>query len=397
LPVEVLFACGNARNSEEFLETFSRWGVRKIRDLAALPEIELTERLGQAGLDLQRKARGEGTRNLVASDPPLVFEEAIELEYPIVLLEPLAFVLNRMLEQLCLRLRGRSMAAQELKLELALESFTCNSSSYVKTEPTKDTKSHEGEDENFGVAARLSHGLRQGGIFERIIRLPVPLLDPKVFLKLLQLDLNANPPGAPITKVHLRMEPAKPRASQNGFFIPASPEPEKLELTLARINGIVGDGRAGSPALLDTHRRDAFEMRHFSPSQSRSWDDGHLAGANGNRHKALARLAAREHNTLDHVTDTLVTALRIFRPALDVRINYSKGQLSHIRSLKGKQISGDILWSAGPWRSSGDWWEQDAWIRDEWDIAVEEKAGIVLYRLAHDLISGRWMLEGSYD
>ena len=402
LPVEVLFTCGDARysdptlsqktrqgwgnrdfaNAEEFLEIFRRWGVRKIRDLAALPEIELTERLGQAGLELQRKARGVGSRNLVASDPPLVFEEAMELEYPIVLLEPLAFVLNRMLEQLCLRLRGRSMAAQELKLELTLEDSFRDRSGYLKDQTPKDTKSHEG---------------KQWNIFQRIIRLPVPMIDPKIFLKLLQLDLNANPPGAPITKVYLRIEPAKPRASQNGFFIPSSPEPEKLELTLARINGIVGHGRAGSPVLLDAHRRDAFEMQHFSPTQPGSWGEARLVGANGNAHKALAKLAAREHSTLDHITDTLVTALRIFRPAIDVRITYSKGQLSHIRSLKGRQISGEILWSAGPWRSSGDWWEQDAWMRDEWDIAVEETAGIVLYRLVHDLISGRWMLEGSYD
>ena len=56
-----------------------------------------------------------------------------------------------------------------------------------------------------------------------------------------------------------------------------------------------------------------------------------------------------------------------------------------------------MVWAAGPWRSSGDWWEEDAWVRDEWDIAVQEKIGIVLYRLIHDLIDGRWLLEGSYD
>jgi protein ImuB len=298
-------------------------------------------------------------------------------------------------------LRGRSLAAEELKLALTLEHCFRDSSWGLANETTKDTEDDEGKaqggnNENGDIAPQ-SRGLRQGGTFERIIRLPVPLLDPKIFLKLLQLDLNANPPGAPITKVYLRMEPAKPRPAQNGFFIPSSPEPEKLELTLARINGIVGDGRAGSPVLLDSYRGDAFEMRRFSPTESASWSEARVGGNNGNGHKALARLAVREHSTLDHVTDALVTALRIFRPAIDVRINYSKGHLSHIRSLKGRQICGEIVWSAGPWRSSGDWWEQDAWMRDEWDIAVEEKAGIVLYRLVHDLISGRWMLEGSYD
>jgi len=344
--------------------------------------------LGQAGLDLQRKVRGTAVRDLVPCDPPLEFEEAIELEYPIVLLEPLAFVLNRMLEQLCARLKARALAAQELQLELMLETgFLCEHKNNIGVAPPFRP---------FLAKGGINNG-EQGNIFQRIIRLPVPLLNPKIFLKLLQLDLNANPPGAPITKVHLRIEPAKPRPAQNGLFIPSSPEPEKLELTLARINGIVGDGRAGSPLLLDTHRRDAFEMRHFSPSETRLWSDGRLARRNGNGHKTPARLAGREHSTLDHVTDSLITALRIFRPSINVRVNYSKGHLSHIRSLKGRQIFGDILWSAGPWRSSGDWWEHDEWIRDEWDIAVQEKDGIVLYRLVHDLISGRWLLEGSYD
>src|SRR5262249_19248526 len=99
--------------------------------------------------------------------------------------------------------------------------------------------------------------------FQRIIHLPVPMLNAKTFLKLLQLDLNATPPGAPIMKVHLRIEPAKPRPAQDGLFVPSSPQAEKLELTLARINAIVGEGRAGSPQMLDTHRPQAFEMRRF--------------------------------------------------------------------------------------------------------------------------------------
>jgi protein ImuB len=237
-------------------------------------------------------------------------------------------------------LQGRSLAAQEIKLELTLEN---------------------GRSE---MDAALTN-------FQRTIRLPVPLLDAKTFLKLLQLDLKSNPPGAPVLKVHLRIEPAKPRPAQNGLFAPASPEPEKLELTLARISGIVGEGRVGSPALLDTHRREAFEIRHFTPSTQK----------NGN----------------SSVPKSPVTALRIFRPPLAVRVNYSKGKLSHIRSRKRRQISGEVLWAAGPWRSSGDWWERDAWVRDEWDIALQEQSGIVLYRLIHDLLTSEWWLEGSYD
>ena len=354
LPVEVLFADSTELEDMEELETFKRWGIRKFRDLAALPEVELSERLGQRGLDLKKMACGSGTRHLVPCDPPLLFEEVMELEYPIVLLEPLAFVLNRMLEHLCARLQGRTLAAQELCLELTLEN---------------------GRSE---TDAALAH-------FQRTIRLPVPLLDSKTFLKLLQLDLKSHPPGAPVVKVHLRIEPAKPRPAQNSLFMPASPEPEKLELTLARISEIVGEGRAGSPALLDTHRREAFEMRHFTPSESR-WSESRLASP-----------VARGRPALHSQTGDIVTALRIFRPPIVVRVSHRNGRPSHILSRKRKQISGDVLWAAGPWRASGDWWEQDAWVRDEWDIAVQEQGGIVLYRLVHDLLTSEWLLDGSYD
>ena len=359
LRVDVLFADENdPQKAEEFLQTFRRWGIRKFRALSALPEIELSERLGQHGLELQRKARGESNRTLVPSDPPLIFEEAIDLEYPLVLLEPLAFVLNRMLEQLCARLQARALAAQELHLELTLENSFPES-----------------------VAPPLPCSVRQGGIFKRNIHFPLPLLNPKIFLKLLQLDLKSHPPGAPVTKIHLRIEPAKPRSAQDGLFQPSSPEPEKLELTLARISSVVGEGRAGSPELLNTHRREAFEMQHFTPSAHKN--------GNGSKRNAVAPNGS--------ASTELVTALRIFRPLVAVNVHHQNGRPSHISAIKPKEISGEVLWAAGPWRSSGDWWEHDSWMRDEWDIALREQQGIALYRLVHDLIEGKWMVEGTYD
>jgi protein ImuB len=391
LLVEVLFAGEtDPENAKEFLETLQRWGIRKFRDLAVLPKVELSERFGQRGLELQKKTCGVSNRTLVPSDPPLVFQEAIELEYPLVLLEPLAFVLNRMLEQLCARLQARSLAAQELHLELTLENgFFCEPEpalaetegmvSALKIETTKATKVHEGKPVvkplSLG-APPLSRSLRQGRVFERSIHLPVPLLDPKTFLKLLQLDLKAHPPGAPVAKIILRIEPAKPRPAQNGLFIPSSPEAEKLELTLARISGVVGEGRVGSPELLDTHRREAFEIKHFMPSAQKN-ENG--STPKGSRPKDL------------------VTAFRMFRPAVVVKVNHQNGSPSHISATKRKEILGEVLWAAGPWRSSGDWWEQDSWIRDEWDIALRGQTGIALYRLVHDLVEGNWVLEGEYD
>jgi protein ImuB len=389
LPVEVLlgrsvgFDC--KKEAEQFLETFSRWGVRNLRALAALPDVALSERLGQEGVRLQQLARGATSRTLVPVETPLVFEETIELEYPLLLLEPLAFLLGRLLEQLCARLSARALATQELRLRLELEN------GWHAEEPTT---SHVGT----GAPARPGRAparqicvesATRASLFQRTLRLPVPLLDAKLFLKLLQLDLKTHPPGAPIVKIHLVAEPVRPRAAQGGLFLPPSPEPESLELTLARIAGIVGEDKAGSVELLDTHRPEGFRMQRFSPEDSyRLKSRAPTVGL-----KPCPDTSQR-HGTSN---DGIVTTLRIFRPPLRATVTLRHGQPARIACPKRELIRGEVLWVAGPWRSSGDWWEQEGWARDEWDIAVQGESGIVLYRVVRDLLSGGWFVEGTYD
>ena len=93
----------------------------------------------------------------------------------------------------------------------------------------------------------------------------------------------------------------------------------------------------------------------------------------------------------------LVTALRLFRPPLAANVTLLEGKPTHVSSWQGEELGGEILWAAGPWRSSGDWWEKEGWARDEWDIAVQEGTQIVCYRLVRDLLRGQWLLEGTYD
>jgi protein ImuB len=373
LPLQVLLA--GATESAHLLETFDRWGVRNLRALAALPEVALSERLGQEGVRLQQLSRGATSRNLVPVEPLLEFEEAIELEYPLVLLEPLAFLLGRLLEQLCARLAARALATQELRLKLELENGY--------------------HDEQDSRPAEDSDGRRW---FQRTLRLPVPLLDAKVFLKLLQLDLKAHPPGAPIVKIQLAAEPVRPRATQGGLFRPPSPEPEKLELTMARIAGIVGEGKLGALELLDTHRPEGFRMLHFAPSEPQGLKPCstqsllEVEAGPGNPQKPSAENCASDFNS-----DGVVTAMRIFRPPVRATVTLRDGCPTHMVCGKRKDMQGEIVWIAGPWRSSGDWWAREGWARDEWDIAVQRSNGITLYRLVRDLMSGGWFVEGTYD
>jgi protein ImuB len=369
LPLKVLFAEDSGDNPQknaqikgagQFLETLDYWGVRNLRELAALPEIALSERLGQKGLHLQELARGGASRTLVPVEAPPVFEEAIELEFPVVLLEPLAFLLNRLLDQICARLASRALNTQELRLTLELENF-----SSINQQPKINIQS---EAENHKSEIRSNQ-------FQRTLSLPLPMLDAKLFLKLLQLDLSAHPPGAPIMKIHLSAKPTRPRSAQGGLFLPPSPEPEKLELTLARIAALVGESRVGSVELLDGHRAEGFRMRRF------------VAGI----------VSERNRDKIPVGNKSAVAALRMFRPPLRAVVTLENGELARVVCSKKKEVQGTVLWKAGPWRSSGDWWEREAWARDEWDIALQNAENIALYRLVHDLLGGGWFLEGTYD
>jgi protein ImuB len=388
LPVEVLLESFSSsfsfdvEQAARWVETFDRWGIRKLRALAALPEVPVSERLGQQGIRLQKLARGAASRNLRVLEPRPIFAESVELEYPIVLLEPLAFLLNRMLEQVCARLRARALAVQELHLNLELAAVQPNDrESFTHTSPRTRK-------------------------FTRTLRLPTPMLDAKVFLKLLQLDLQAHPPGAPIVKIHLSADPARPRALQSGLFQPVFPEPEKLELTLARIAGIVGEGRVGSVELLDTYREGAFAVRHFAPAEP--------AGVEPKVKSEVKQSENRKQDTSMQENDSAceldenaaenakeqmsaVIALRLFRPPLGASVTLREAKPVRVRCLEREEIAGEIVWTAGPWRSSGDWSEQEGWSREEWDIAVPAETGLVLYRLVQDKLSGNWFVEGTYD
>lgn len=328
--------------SEEMLETLERWGIRDFRGLAALPEVALSQRLGQEGLRLQRLAQGRAQRTLVPAEPAIKFEEAIELEDAVELLDPLAFLLNRMLEQICARLTSRALAANQLRLTLEITG-------------------HEDQSIDEQEQSRRWH--------RRSFQFPVPMQDSQTFLKLLQLDLAAHPPEGPVKKIFLTAEPAPPRFAQSGLFLPRGPAPERLELTLARIRGIAGDDRVGSAELLDTHAPGAFRMRSFRP---------YMDGRKSKERRAVQR-----------------TALRIFRPPLEAKVRIKDGVPAQV-FLRGQPHQ--VTAAAGPWRNNGGWWTEQAWTRDEWDLELQtEQTSPLLVRAYRDLSSARWYVESTFD
>lgn len=365
------------KRAADILETFALWGVRTFADLAELPLAGVAERLGQEGLRLKELAQGRTERPLNLVRPPIGFEQSLELEHPISELEPLSFILSRLLNQICANLSEYALATNELKLSLRTEETE------IEQRPSDCRQSTDFsrmlDPENPTKVGTLTGP--PDNLHERTITLPVPMRDPKTFLRLLLLDIESQPPPVPITIITVTAQPVKPHARQKGLFIPLAPEPEKLEITLARLAKLVGKERVGSPEIIDTHRPDAFRMTKFRPRRRN--------GRNVRKEAAQALPAWP------------LIGFRVFRPALSAEVQIAGGQPRRIDA-RGSQarVCGRIACAAGPWRASGDWWRPDVWARDEWDVAVMNTNGEkteVLCRIYRDLISDKWFLAGIYD
>jgi protein ImuB len=362
LPVSAL------RPAAEILETLELWGVRTCAALAALPVLELSERLGQEGVRLHEWAGGRGTRSLVPAEPGTCFEEELELDDSVEDLEPLAFLLGRLLDQLCVRLAARSLAISGIRLRFALD----------------PAGQKEIQIRNDGTRRK-----ERALTFERVLALPVPMRDPKILLNLLRLKLQGDPPKLPILKILLAAKPARPRPMQAGLFLPAAPDPEKLEVTIARLANLVGEANVGSPLLVDTHRPGEFAMERYGMSREEA-------------EKSRATDAASVRTTI---------GFRMFRPALAANVRLVEGR-PKVVMFRG--MRGEVVAASGPWRTSGDWWREDAWHQDEWDLELRfpvlswasaaNRTGRTaatpqhgLYRLYFDSIQQKWFVRGIYD
>jgi protein ImuB len=324
------------------LETLNLWGITTLGALAALDAKALSQRLGQQGVQLQKLARGQQVHPFVADEEQIEFRERSELEHSIDLLDSLSFVLASLLERICIKLEEHSLATNEVDYELALD---------PPRVVGKETPSEQ-----------LFH--------RRSIKLPNPTTDCMLLLRLMQLDLQAHPPTAAVLKVSLRSHAVRPRYIQQGLFAPQTPDPGKLELLAARLANLVGNGEVGSLELLDTHRPRAFVMARFEPETDIS---------------TPIRLR----------TSSSKVALRLFDPARRANIRIRSDVPLHV-SFDGK--SGDVIEHSAPWLASGDWWNELAYDRKEWDVEVRFADGTkAKYRISLNLFTNQPLIDGSYD
>lgn len=362
-----------------------QWGLRTLGDLAALPADDVAARLGQDGVEWQRLARGEDARPLVPAVPEERFEQALDLEWPIDGLEPLSFVLGRLMESLAEHLarRGRGAAVLHVRLHLV-----------TRTGANRD-------------------------VHERSLQLPAPMRDARTLRTLALLDLESHPPAAAIDRVVVAVDPTPERVLQYSLLTRPLPTPEQSSTLRARLSALMGEGRCGSPAMVDSWQPGAFAMKPFAPCEA---NDRHRHGpqrlgdseantSHANDLCACVPLWAADVNSAAHP----VVSLRRFRFPVPARVRVENGRPVRVTTDRRGLGGGTVQRWAGPWRTSGGWWEDEGlahrslgeggWNRDEWDVALSDGA---TYRIFRDRVRGgayrvaagdsdAWFVEGVVD
>jgi nucleotidyltransferase/DNA polymerase involved in DNA repair len=234
LPITLLPA---GPETQERLRVF---GLRRIGELARLARSAVVARFGAEGGFLHDLANGRDGRPLVPRRPPERVRAGVELEPPVVLIEPLRFVLHRLAGALCEQLAARGAGAAVASLELALEG---------------------GE--------KLT--VRQP--------LPAPTSQPEPIERLLLSRLELEPPPRPVAGMTLELERIGPAvAHQLGLFVPQSARAARLEWQVADLLARFGEGRILRAGLRDPDARLVEERIDWLPAGARNSGEGSSSG-----------------------------------------------------------------------------------------------------------------------
>jgi len=347
--------------------TLASWGLRQIGDLAALPAGAVVRRLGPTGARLMRRVYGEDDEPLRCQPVRESFIEAIELDYAIAQLEPLLFLLRRLIDRLMNRLALYGLVCGEVDLQLALDG---------------------------------------GGHDPRRLRVAAPTAEQRVLLALLRAHLERQPPARGVTGIVVAGSAVRTRPKQLDLFRPNGPSPAALAATIARLVALCGPGRVGAPVLVESHRPDAVAVGPF-PGRSTSRRSGTLQGsvclADDASADRLETSGLRSPSRILQETARTVSSrarplpivaclvLRAFRPPLPLEAFECAGRPDYVR---GPVFEGRVVHRAGPWHLHGDWWAADPYVREYYDVELSNGG---VYRIYRDTRTRCWHADGVYD
>ncbi len=386
------------------VQVVHRWGLKTLGDLAALPAAALAARLGSSVLASHAVARGEDVAPMVPTLDEERFVAAIDLEWPIEGVEPLSFVLTRLLEPLSTRLERRDRGAAALHVTLGLvlhEDITAR-----PFEPP-------------ATPGRVVEG-PVVPVYTRTLQLPAPIRDVRTLRTLILLDLESHPPAGSIERVSIVIDPTPGRVLQHTLFTRAVPTPEQVSTLIARLDALMGGDRVGRPTRVDSSRPGAFGMKPFALG-----DNVTRAHRAREDHQGLAADGPVGPVSSAAPVSSACASLRRCRRPVPARVSVADARPAAVTTDRRGFGGGRVIAAAGPWRTSGCWWEPATvvgqssirrsvtltnrrlsiddrrspgddrpWDREEWDVACSDGA---VYRIFQDGVTGGWFIDGVID
>ena len=349
----------------ERLEILQRWGLRTLGDLARLPRADVHARLGEAGVRLHQAACGEDASPFHPADELRPIVERLELEWPIEGLEPLSFVLARLCDALESRLERADRGAIAVTTRCVLV--------------TRETHT-------------------------RVLHLPAAMRDARMLRTLILLDLESHPPPAGIDVVEIQVDVAPGRIVQGTLLTRPLPSAEQATTLLARLRALMGEGRVGAPAVVDSHDEREVAMAPFEVER----ESGQRAEGRGQRESRKDEGQRERHKDegqkqrhkdkgqrAGHKDEGRI-ALRRCRLPMAARVTVEGEIPAAVWPSARRLPGGQVIARAGPWRSSGRWWTFNGtrWDREVWEV---ELATGDVYRISYDRLASRWSIEGVVD
>ena len=213
-------------------------GVGDVARLRALPAAQLASRFGDAGLLLARRAQAASSRPLRPFTPPERLVERFELEQVTEALEPVAFVVRRLLERLAERLDARSLAVTRVKLTFQVEPGV----DHVLDADAPRARRHL-TDETLTLA------------FAR------PTRKAKTLYAVAQDAIQGALPGAVRAVTVEAAAPQGDRGAQLDLFTAHEKRVEAVAELVSRLAATLGDSAVFSPEVFNTHRPEAAWRR----------------------------------------------------------------------------------------------------------------------------------------
>jgi protein ImuB len=210
--------------------------------------------------------------------------------------------------------------------------------------------------------------LERGAEHTLTVRPALPSTDKPLWLKLLHLELEAHPPQTAIVAVTLHAEPGSTSKEQLGLFSPQAPEASRLDVALARLRALVGEGNVGRTVLEDTHAPEAFRVEPFTTASVKPADPAIV-------HTRLIQ--------------------RMLRPPQAVFVTLHRAQPA---SFWFRNQRYTIEQAYGPWKCDGNWWASTLWGQEQWDLVARNPSGPMLCCcLVRNLIDNQWQMVALYD